>query len=181
MGLLSKKIIKMTKRIKGISKTAIIGSVLVGAVLTLAACGGQVAQVAQAAVKATWIEPQVAGDTISIPVSEVSKSKIVHFRIRPTALDKEIAFMAYDLGGEIYVRANVCPPCRSVGFSLDGDTLVCDTCRTTFEAKTGDGISGACVAYPKASVAYEIVDGKITMSSDDLFIANQRTNEPGWP
>ena len=178
MGLLSKKITRIAKRIKGISKTAIIGIVLVGAVLTLAACGGQVAQ---AAVKATWIEPQVAGDTISIPVSEVNNSKIVHFRIRPIALDKEIAFMAYDLDGEIYVRANVCPPCRSVGFSLSGDTLVCDTCRTTFEAKTGDGISGACVAYPKASVAYEIVDGKIIMSGDDLILANQRTNEPGWP
>ena len=178
MNLLSNNITKMTRRIQRISKTAIVGIVLVMAVLTLAACGGQVAQ---AAVKATWIEPQVAGDTISISVSEVINSQIVHFRIRPTALDNEIAFMAYDLDGEIYVRANVCPPCRSIGFSLSGDTLVCDTCRTTFEAKTGDGISGGCVAYPKASVAYEIVDGKITMSSDDLILANQRTNEPGWP
>ncbi|MFC1865559.1 Fe-S-containing protein [Chloroflexota bacterium] len=178
MDLLSNYITKMTRRIQRISKTTIVGIVLVMAVLTLAACGGQVAQ---AAVKAAWIEPQVTGDTISISVSEVINSQIVHFRIKPTALDNEIAFMAYDLDGEIYVRANVCPPCRSIGFSLSGDTLVCDTCRTTFEAKTGDGISGGCVAYPKASVANEIVDGKIIMSGDDLFIANQRTNEPGWP
>jgi nitrite reductase/ring-hydroxylating ferredoxin subunit len=177
MSWLRKSFTKMAKRIQLISITTIIGIVLLGVILTLAACSGQGVQ---AMVKATWIEPQVTGDTISIPVSEVKNNKIVHFNV-PLALDTEIAFMAYDLSGEIYVRANVCPPCRSVGFSLSGDTLVCDTCRTTFEAKTGEGISGACVAYPKASVPYQIGDGKIVMSGDDLFLANQRTNQRGWP
>lgn len=180
MDLLSKNITKMAKRIQQISNTTMIGIVLLGVVLTLAACSGQSGQAAQVAVKATWIEPQVAGDTISIPVSEVNNNKIVHFNVA-AAFDREIAFMAYALSGEIYVRANVCPPCRSVGFSLSGDILVCDTCKTTFSAKTGDGISGACVAYPKASIPYQIGDGKLVMSGNDLQKAHFDTNLPGWP
>jgi nitrite reductase/ring-hydroxylating ferredoxin subunit len=90
-------------------------------------------------------------------------------------------FMAYVLAGEIYVRANVCPPCRSIGFSLNEEILVCDRCATTFEAKTGEGIVGACVDYPKALVPYEIEDGNIVMSSTDLTTAYQDTIEPGWP
>ena len=131
-------------------------------------------------IKATWIEPQVAGDTVSIPVSEVNDNKIVHFNVA-VALGSEMAFMAYDIDGKLNVRANVCPPCRSIGFSLDKDTLICDTCQTTFKAKTGDGISGACVDYPKATVAYEISDGKVVMRGNDLLTAYKSTDEPGWP
>jgi nitrite reductase/ring-hydroxylating ferredoxin subunit len=178
MALLRKGSSSITKRFQHISKITTISIVLLGVILTLAACNGQSVQTT---VKATWIEPQVAGDIVSILVSEVTNNKIVHFNV-PLAMDSEIAFMAYDLRGEIYVRANVCPPCRSVGFSLSGDTLVCDTCQTTFEAKTGEGISGACVAYPKAPVPYEIgEDEKIVMSSEDLYRADQNTNKPGWP
>jgi len=89
--------------------------------------------------------------------------------------------MAYKLGGEVYVRANVCPPCRSIGFSLQKDILVCDTCQTTFEAKTGEGIKGACVAFPKASIRYEIKNGNLAMKKAGLAVAYQNTIEPGWP
>ena len=90
-------------------------------------------------------------------------------------------FMAYVLDGEIYVRANVCPPCQSVGFSLGKDVLICDRCATTFEARTGEGIEGACVDFPKASVPYEIIDGNIVMKGTDLIAAYQDTTEPGLP
>ena len=131
------------------------------------------------AIKATWIEPQVVGDTVSIPVSEVEDNKIVHFKL--VTLGGDIAFMAYELGVEVYIRSNVCPPCRSVGFSLQGDTLVCDTCKTTFNAKTGDGIEGACMNFPKASVPYELRDGNLAMKGADLTAAYQSTLNPGWP
>jgi len=177
MGLLSKSFTKMAKGIQQMSKIAAITVVLLGVILALAACSGQDAQTP---VTATWIKPQVAGDTVSVPVSEVNDNKIVHFNVA-VALGSEMAFMAYDINGKLNVRANVCPPCRSIGFSLSKDTLICDTCRTTFKAKTGDGISGACVGYPKAAVPYEISDGKVVMSGNDLLAAYQNTNEPGWP
>ncbi|MFC1871676.1 Fe-S-containing protein [Chloroflexota bacterium] len=177
LGLLSKSFTKMAKVIQQMSKITVIGIVLV-AILALAACTGQDTQ---KPVTATWIQPQVAGDTVSIPVSEVSNNKIVHFNVA-VASGNDMAFMAYhDVDEELNVRANVCPPCRSIGFSLSKDTLVCDTCRTTFEAKTGDGISGGCIEYPKAAVPYEISSGKVVMNSNELLVAYQNTLESGRP
>ena len=186
MGLLSSNFIKMMNGIRQMTKIATITVVLLGVILALAACSGSTSTPAPAAqklsgpIKAAWIKPQVAGDTVSIAISEVNNNKIVHFNVA-VALGSEIAFMAYDVDGKLNVRANVCPPCRSIGFSLNKDTLVCDTCRTTFKAKTGEGISGACVGYPKASVPYEISDGKLVMKGNDLLVAYQNTIEPGLP
>jgi nitrite reductase/ring-hydroxylating ferredoxin subunit len=87
--------------------------------------------------------------------------------------------MAYVLDGEISVRANVCPPCRSIGFSLEQAVLICDRCATTFEAETGDGIEGACVDFPKAAVPYEINGDDIAMKGTDLIAAYQDTIESG--
>ena len=174
-------------------KKTIIGTALLALILTASACAGQPSTPnspppetstptpptpPSGLIKATWIEPAVAGDSVSIPVSEVENNWNINFKLETQ--DGDINFMAQLVDGEIYVRANACPPCRSIGFALQGDILVCDTCRTTFEAKTGDGIEGACVDYPKASVPYEITDGNIVMSEADLLAAYQDTLSPGW-
>jgi len=164
----------------------LIGTVLFSLILTAAACAGPTSTSPPTSppsppsgpIKATWIEPEVAGDTVSIPVSEVENNWNIHFKLETQGDD--INFMAHLVDGEIYVRANICPPCRSIGYSLEGNILVCDTCATTFEAETGDGIEGACVDYPKAAVPYEISDGNIVMSEDDLLVAYQNTLNPGW-
>ena len=132
-------------------------------------------------VKATWVTPQVTGDLVSVPLSEVEKNTIVHFKVAGASGGKTTTYMAYNFDGALNVRANVCPPCRSIGFSLYKGTLVCDTCRTRFDAKTGEGISGACVSYPKAAVAYQISDGNASMSVGDLLAAYQNTISPGLP
>jgi len=134
-------------------------------------------------IEATWIEPQLDGDTVSIPVSEIEDNWNTHFKLMTTVDGKSVRlnFMAYILDGEIYVRANVCPPCRSVGYALENDILICDTCATTFNAKTGDGIGGACVDYPKAAVPYEITNGQLVMNGADLITAYENTINPGWP
>ncbi len=127
-------------------------------------------------IKATWINPQISGDTVSILQDDVVRSWNIHFNYQTSGVNDN--FMAYSFDGQLYVRASVCPPCRSKSFSLVGDTLVCDTCGTVFKAKTGAGVSGACVAYPKASVPYRIVDGKILMDKADLLSAYQKTLKP---
>ena len=126
-----------------------------------------------------WIDPQVAGDKVSIPVSELENNWNTRFRVQTAG--GEITAMAYILDGKIYARANVCPPCRSVGFSLSGDILVCNSCSTKFKATTGEGVSGACVKYPKASVSYTISNGNVVMNKADLVTAHQNTLNPGWP
>ena len=130
-------------------------------------------------IDAKWIEPQVNGDTVSVPVSEIENDWNTRFKL--STADGDIVTMAYMLNGVIYVRASICPPCRSQGFTLTGDVLSCDTCGTRFSANTGEGISGACVNYPKASVSYTISDGNVVMSQSDLVTAHQNTLKPGWP
>ncbi|WP_406661006.1 Fe-S-containing protein [Methanolobus sp. ZRKC3] len=126
-------------------------------------------------VKGTWIESQVSGDTVSIPLSSVEKNTNVHFKVNTDI--GEVAVMAYKLDGEIIVRSNVCPPCGSIGFTLEDDVLVCDACATVFDAASGDGIQGGCVAYPKESIPYTISDGSIVMDQDDVVTAHQKTVE----
>lgn len=128
-------------------------------------------------IDAKWIEPQVNGDIVSLPVSEIENDWNTRFEVQ--AADGNISAMAYVLDGVIYVRADICPPCRSRGFTLTGDILSCDICGTRFAASTGKGISGACVNYPKASVAYTITDGNVVMSKADIVTAYQKTLQPG--
>lgn len=130
-------------------------------------------------IQAVWIEPLLVADGVSIPVNQVENNRNVHFKIEDET--GELHFMAYALNGEIHLRASICPPCRGIEYSLDRDVLVCDTCATTFRARTGDGIKGACVNYPKAAVPFEIVGGSIVARQSDLLVAYERTLEPGWP
>jgi nitrite reductase/ring-hydroxylating ferredoxin subunit len=130
-------------------------------------------------IKAKIIEAQVNGDSVSIPVSDVESDWNTQFAVNGQT--SKMNFMAYLLNNKIYVRADVCPPCRSIGYSLDGNTLVCDRCATTFKADTGTGIQGACVDYPKALVPYQISNGNIVMSQADLVVAYENTLNPGWP
>jgi nitrite reductase/ring-hydroxylating ferredoxin subunit len=130
-------------------------------------------------IKATLIEAQVNGDSVSIPMSDVESDWNTQFAVNTQA--SKMNFMAYLLNNKIYVRADVCPPCRSIGYSLDGNTLICDRCATTFRADTGDGIGGACVNYPKALVPYQISNGSVVMKQSDLVAAYENTLKPGWP
>jgi nitrite reductase/ring-hydroxylating ferredoxin subunit len=157
----------------------VIGALLLSLALTIVGCSEPTSNpTPPGPIKATLIEPQVTDGIVSIPVSEVENNWNVRFKVETQ--DGNMNFMAYVLGGEIYVRANVCPPCQSIGFSLDQDVLICDRCATMFRAQTGEGIGGACVDFPKASVPYQINGGNIIMNSTDLIAAYDGTIEPGW-
>jgi len=144
--------------------------------LLLAACAAPASPAPSAGgepIPGTWIDVNESGDTVTVPLSLVQEKGNTHFSV--TSSGKELDFMGYLLADTLYVRANVCPPCRSRGFALDGDILVCDTCGTKFDATDGSGISGACVDYPKAAAAYKIADGVVTISLSDLVSAFSQT------
>jgi len=126
-------------------------------------------------VKGTWIEPEASEDTVSIPVSSVDRYTNVHFKV--DADIGEVSVMAYKLDDEVQVRSNVCPPCGSIGFTLTDGVLVCDSCGTVFDAATGEGIQGGCVAYPKENIPYTISNGLIVMDMDDVVTAHKKTVE----
>lgn len=159
-------------------KKAMVGLTLIAITLGVASCSSSNPP-SNEPIKATWIDPQVVDDTVSIPASEVETNGNVHFNLEIHGEDMN--FMAYIVDGETYVRANVCPPCLSIGFSLEDAALICDRCATTFDAETGEGIKGACVDYPKASVPYEIDGDNIVMNGADLTASYEDALEPGWP
>ena len=128
-------------------------------------------------VDAKLIEAQVNGDVVSIPVSEIETDWNTRFEVR--GADGAVSAMAYLLNGVIYVRADICPPCRSRSFTLNGSILDCDSCHTKFNATTGNGVSGACVNYPKESVSYTISNGNVVMSKAYIVTAYQDTLKPG--
>jgi len=151
----------------------IAGILLVLVVLTAAGCASS------QAVASTQVNARVDGDNVSISAAEVQNATNTRFTVKTPLGDT--TYMAYILDKELYVRASVCPPCRSNSFTLDGDTLVCDRCATVFDAGTGAGIKGACVNYPKAQAPYTITDGKIVMKTSDLATAYKNTLQPGLP
>jgi nitrite reductase/ring-hydroxylating ferredoxin subunit len=130
-------------------------------------------------IKVKEITTTVSNDTASVPLTEVQNNWNTHFLVDVPG--GKMGFMAYVLDNVIYVRASICPPCRGKTYTLDGNTLVCDICGTTFNAKTGIGIAGACVNYPKASVTYEVANGNLKMKISDLTTAYQNTLKPGLP
>jgi nitrite reductase/ring-hydroxylating ferredoxin subunit len=132
-----------------------------------------------ARIRPTWIVTETSGDNVAISNQEVEKAGMAHFRINSGG--QEYVYMAYKFGNETVVRSSICPPCRSRSFSIQGDTLICDSCQTTFNARTGDGIAGPCVDYPKAQVAFTRNSDRLVMKASDLLSAYQNTLKPGLP
>lgn len=127
-------------------------------------------------VKATWVTAQASADEVFIPASSVDENTNVHLKVNTDI--GELAVMAYRFDDKVFVRSNVCPPCNSIGFTLENGTLVCDSCGTVFDAETGTGIGGGCVAFPKESIPYTVSEDKITMKLDDVVTAHEKTIEP---
>lgn len=128
-------------------------------------------------VEGTWIDAKVTENTVSIPLKSIDDNTNVHFKVNTEI--GEISVIAYKLDDKIFVRSNVCPPCNSISFALDKNTLVCDSCGTVFDAATGSGIEGGCVAYPKENIPYTISDGNIILKIDDVIAAHKKTVEVG--
>ncbi len=113
------------------------------------------------------------GDMVSMPLSAIVAVVNTEFGI--VVDERSLDFMAYVFDGELHVRASACPPCAALAYSLDGGTLLCEACDTVFDARTGNGIGGACVDYPKAAVAYEVKGDVVLMRVADLVRAWDET------
>jgi hypothetical protein len=125
----------------------------------------------------TWLSLLLNGDQLSLSLAETVKDKMVHFWVNLPS-GKE-AFMVYRLDGVDYIRADICVPCRSTSFSLEKGVLVCDTCGTRFDAKTGAGISGACKNYPKDEAKTSVLGDNLTVTTSALAAAYASTLLPG--
>ncbi len=123
-------------------------------------------------VSMTPVEPVIAGDEIRIPFSEVEEMGIVYFEV---ANDEGflVPLMAYITpSGRIFAGSSMCEPCLGRTFSLAGETLVCDNCRTTYTIESHEFISGsvACGSYPPVNM-------QATLQGDMLIIPLQEVLE----
>lgn len=129
---------------------------------------------------AVWATPELSGTSIAIPKDLVEKYWIVNFEVNLGGV--RVPLMALKTTeGNINIMPRICVPCRSEGWHLKNDVLICDACGTTFDATTGDGIQGACVGYPKAMIAYTESGGKLVMDASAVGDAYQKTMQPGRP
>jgi nitrite reductase/ring-hydroxylating ferredoxin subunit len=148
-------------------------------VLAVSACSTQPASAASAnsvTAKVTSIKAQLSGDGVTINLSDIDKYTNTRFLVNTAT--NQLSFMAYKYDNQLYVRADICPPCGSESFTLTKGTLVCDSCGTVFDAKTGVGIKGACVKYAKQPVPFQNNNGTIAMKGTDLTTAFQNTIKP---
>ena len=164
-------------------RTTVLTTLSLAVLLMAARCSstpttsGETTPATSSSVPGMWIEVEGDAATVHIPLGTIEKYVNTHFNVETNG--ERLDYMAYLLDGTVHIRANVCPPCRSRGFALEGEVLVCDMCATTFDALDGSGIQGACMDYPKASVEYEIMDGMVNLDMNDLVEAYGETEIPG--
>ena len=164
-----------------LKKMILIGvfGVLALSLLGIAACSAKPAAAADSnsvTAKQTTIKASLSGDSVSIPLSQVEL--VTNSRFEVNSATSTLSFMAYKYNNQIYVRADICPPCGSESFTLTKGALVCDTCGTVFSAASGAGIKGACIKYAKQAVTFKTVDGNMVMNATDLAVAFQNTLRP---
>ncbi len=119
----------------------------------------------------TKVEPVIENGQIKIPLGVVDENNIISFEIEN---DEKllVPLMAYITPtGRLFVGSSMCEPCRGRTFSLAGETLVCDTCRTTYNVEDHQFISGAkaCGEYPPVNMNPKVEDNMITIELDEVL------------
>jgi len=119
----------------------------------------------------TAIEPIIEADTVKLSFDEIDKKNIVFFEIENNE-NQLVPLMAYITpSGRLFVGSSFCEPCKGRTFSLAGETLVCDTCRTTYNVETHEYISGSpvCGKYPPVNMNPEIVNGEVVIQLENIL------------
>jgi hypothetical protein len=183
----------MKRRHGEMMKIGLVGAVLLLVVLSVAcAAPGDVAEALPAAdlyapeeteepapaspsgwVAHAWVEPDVDGDAVTIPLDVVLNAGHVHFSL--PVEDETLDYLGYMLDGSFYVRATVCPSCGSQGLSYGGNALVCHSCSTVFDLVTGEADDEESVDFPQGLLPYDVADALIRMSFAELVQSYERT------
>lgn len=122
-------------------------------------------------VKMTAIEPSVEGDRVVIPLEQLDAHEIVSFEI-DNRDGFAVPMMAYITpSGRIFTGSSMCEPCQGRSFFLAGETLVCETCRTTYTIESHEFISGspACGKYPPVYMPPVVENGMVRIALDDIL------------
>lgn len=116
-------------------------------------------------VSMTVVEPVIEEGEIVLPLAEIDAHDIVYFEVENNIGDL-VPIMAYITpSGRLFAGSSMCEPCQGRTFSLAGETLVCDTCRTTYNIETHEFISGSaiCGQYPPVDFEPALKDGNVVI------------------
>ncbi len=122
-------------------------------------------------VSMTAVEATIEGEWLIIPLAVVDEHGIVYFEAENDE-GFQVPLMAYvGPSGRIFAGSSMCEPCRGRTFSLAGETLVCDTCRTTYTIEEHEFISGSpvCGKYPPVSMEPIVEDGLIKIPLENIL------------
>lgn len=124
----------------------------------------------------TTIEPIIEGDWVNISLSLLEEKDIVYFEVENNA-GFMVPLMAYITPtGRIFTGSSMCEPCAGRYFSLAGETLVCDTCRTTYTIEGREFISGSqdCGSYPPVAMHSKVENGMVSVALEDILVWRTR-------
>lgn len=119
----------------------------------------------------TEVEVLIEDAMIKVPLSLLENHSIVSFSVENDQ-GFAVPLMAYITpSGRIFAGSSMCEPCRGRTFSLAGETLVCDTCRTTYTIEGHEFISGsaACGAYPPIYMQPLLQDGMLNIDLEKVL------------
>ncbi len=119
----------------------------------------------------TSVEPLIEEGRIEIPFDKVTENNIVYFEV---ANDEGflVPLMAYITpSGRLFAGSSMCEPCGGRTFSLAGETLVCDTCRTTYTIEEHKFLSGspACGSYPPVNMNPVLENGMMVIDLQEVL------------
>ena len=122
-------------------------------------------------VSMTPVKPLISAEYVSIPLEVLETNDIVYFEVANNA-GFMVPLMAYITPtGRIFTGSSMCEPCQGRYFSLAGETLVCDTCRTTYTIESHQFLSGSrdCGSYPPVYMEPVIENGMININLNQIL------------
>lgn len=122
-------------------------------------------------VSMTAVEATIEGEWLTIPLAAVDEHGIVYFEAENDE-GLQVPLMAYvGPSGRIFAGSSMCEPCGGRTFSLAGETLVCDTCRTTYTIEEHEFISGSpvCGQYPPVNMDPIVEEGLIKIPLENIL------------
>lgn len=128
-------------------------------------------------VSMTPVTPLIEAGRVTIPLELIETHDIVYFEVENNE-GLMVPLMAYITPtGRVFTGSSMCEPCQGRYFSLAGETLVCDTCRTTYTIESHEFIAGsqACGKYPPVYMKPVVENGMVSIALEDILQWQVRT------
>ena len=106
---------------------------------------------------------------IILPLDLVKEKKMVKFDFLSSG--GKIPILAYlTEDGKVITAISMCEPCNSTDFHIQGGSLICNSCGTTWNLNNLNAVSGSCSKYPPDPIPSKVVGKEIQI--DENLVTN---------